>query len=457
MTQLSHCFTDECILWLQSLLRERISTELSLSFCTQDQQWVISINPTSTRVVIPIIANLYTVGPSHQLPCINLTLPPNLQIPRFSHIPAPGLSNPPCNLVQRTQGDLIINYDLLGLAYWKLTLCEEHTLEPQYLDEHLRFNPSLSHACKFNYSHIPIVDFWFYFLRAILLQQWSNLSIHNHTFTVHPSHDIDLPSRFTFINRKKYLKNCLNSLSRPDWYLSTSLSPIIRLSGFNVLNRFDPYNNSESLCGLSNRYSLKSTFFFKTGWSHPYLDAKYTLAFPSILRIANRIVSSGHTIGIHPSYQTSEQHSALVDEINAFKTISAPWHLGLLASRMHYLRWSHPNTGLQLSALGVTHDSTLGYASFPGFRCGTCFQYQMFNPISSQRLSLIQQPLNIMDTSLFNSKYLNLSCDAALQTSLDIANSVKAVSGQLRILVHNNLFTLSPVYRWYTTLLRLIS
>lgn len=55
---------------------------------------------------------------------------------------------------------------------------------------------------------------------------------------------------------------------------------------------------------------------------------------------------------------------------------------------MHYLRWGHPTTLQAWNDAGMDYDSTLGYADSPGFRCGTCFEYPAFNPITQQQLAI---------------------------------------------------------------------
>jgi len=49
--------------------------------------------------------------------------------------------------------------------------------------------------------------------------------------------------------------------------------------------------------------------------------------------------------------------------------------------RMHFLRWQSPTSAHGREQAGIHYVSTLSYADRPGFRCGTCHLYQMFDPV----------------------------------------------------------------------------
>ena len=73
---------------------------------------------------------------------------------------------------------------------------------------------------------------------------------------------------------------------------------------------------------------------------------------------------------------------------------------------MHYLRWRHPTTMMALESAGMSYDSSLGYADYAGFRCGTCFEYPGFNPVSQQALCLRIRPLIAMECSVMDIAYI---------------------------------------------------
>jgi hypothetical protein len=80
----------------------------------------------------------------------------------------------------------------------------------------------------------------------------------------------------------------------------------------------------------------------------------------------------------------------------------------LLGGRQHYLRWETPTTVRLWDANGLDYDITLSYADRPGFRCGTCFEYPMFDSVEQRALKLRQRPLIVMECSVIAERYLGL-------------------------------------------------
>lgn len=75
---------------------------------------------------------------------------------------------------------------------------------------------------------------------------------------------------------------------------------------------------------------------------------------------------------------------------------------------MHYLQWRHPDTLRAWNAAGMTYDSTLSYVDHAGFRCGTCFEYQAFDPVAQEALDLRLRPLIVMEGGVFGPQYMGL-------------------------------------------------
>jgi hypothetical protein len=79
-----------------------------------------------------------------------------------------------------------------------------------------------------------------------------------------------------------------------------------------------------------------------------------------------------------------------------------------LGNRQHYLRWSTPETASNLEKAGISYDTTLGFADQPGYRCGTCFEYPMYDLIEGRPLRLWQYPLILMECSVLEERYLGM-------------------------------------------------
>ena len=106
---------------------------------------------------------------------------------------------------------------------------------------------------------------------------------------------------------------------------------------------------------------------------------------------------------------------------------------------MHYLRWEQPTTLKGLVKSNIDYDSTLGYADHPGFRCGTCFEYPAFDPITQQVLPLRIRPFIAMECSVMSKLYMGLGTGVeALDVFADLKNACKAVGGSFTLLWHNS-------------------
>jgi hypothetical protein len=90
---------------------------------------------------------------------------------------------------------------------------------------------------------------------------------------------------------------------------------------------------------------------------------------------------------------------------------------------------------------GMAYDSTLSYADRPGFRCGTCFEYPAFDPVTQEALSLRVRPLIAMECTVMAPQYMGLGPgDAALAKFMALKNSCRAVGGCFTLLWHNSYF-----------------
>jgi len=109
---------------------------------------------------------------------------------------------------------------------------------------------------------------------------------------------------------------------------------------------------------------------------------------------------------------------------------------------MHVLRWQWPTSAHGWEQSGFSYDSTLSYADRPGFRCGTCHPYQMFDPVVQRPLRLRQRPLVVMECTVIADRYLGLgSGPAALALIQQLKQRCRAVNGQFTLLWHNSSLT----------------
>ena len=81
-------------------------------------------------------------------------------------------------------------------------------------------------------------------------------------------------------------------------------------------------------------------------------------------------------------------------------------------------------------------DSTVGYPEMPGFRCGTCYDFPVFNTLTRKVLQLREMPLVMMERSLTG--YMGLNPREASLEAEKIYLEVKKHKGNFVFLWHNS-------------------
>ena len=185
--------------------------------------------------------------------------------------------------------------------------------------------------------------------------------------------------------------------------------------------------------------NVAGAFYFIVDNCHPR-DGVHYWGDPKINALLREIHERGHEIGLHASYttfddprQTRSEFLHLVETCDQLGIQQARW-----GGRQHYLRWTATGTWRNWSDAGLNYDTTLTFAESPGFRCGTCHPYHVFDVGTRRALDLVERPLLVMDASMLAPQYLALDSDDA-RRSIDYFKSVaKKFDGEFSILWHNS-------------------
>lgn len=103
----------------------------------------------------------------------------------------------------------------------------------------------------------------------------------------------------------------------------------------------------------------------------------------------------------------------------------------------------------------IGYRSSLSYADRAGFRCGTCFEYTAFNPLTQKQLSLKIRPLIAMECTIIAETYMNLAySEKALSKFLKLKNNCRKVNGCFTLLWHNSHFTHKADFDMYNDILK---
>jgi hypothetical protein len=352
---------------------------------------------------------------------------------------APGAAHLQQPLIECSEAGYTIHYDILGMTYWMLTRQEE--VGRTDLDEHGRFPATASHAFQHGYLERPIVDEWLRILGQVISRLWPQLPLKQHAFSMKVSHDVDRPSRYGFRSASDLLRAIGGDILRRGDFSAALRAPWIRLNSRRQLHHSDPYNTFDWLMDMSEQHGLRSAFYFICGRTYPLRDADYEPEAAPIRDLMRRIHQRGHEIGLHPSYGAYQNPEIIVSEAERLRRICA--EEGIVqdqwGGRMHYLRWKTPTTMYGWEQAGMTYDNSLTYADRPGFRCGTCFEYPAYDPVSHRQLSLRIRPLVVMEGTVLAAAYLGLGCSERAFAKFEQLKAVcESVAGCFTLLWHNS-------------------
>lgn len=332
------------------------------------------------------------------------------------------------------------DFDVFASAFFMLARWEE-TL-PTSKDKHGRFTGSQSIAYKNRFLHRAIVNEYADFLWEVVVYCGFKGARKKHHFQIIPTHDIDSLEYWNAKRKKDFLKNIVADVfirHKPKLALRRIISLFQTLKN----NEADPSNVFDYFIAQANRYNLKARFYFIAGGNTVY-EKHYKPGDALAGKIFTLIAESGHIIGFHPSYKSFNDPKQFQDELKLLV-----YHSGCKISegRQHYLRFDVPLTWRIWNQAGLTTDSTMHYTGYPGFRCGTCYEFPVFDIQERKGLELMERPLIVMDTD-----FAGKSSEHILKTICELKEQVKKHEGKFIFLWHNDKvntpewFHLKPIF-----------
>ena len=364
---------------------------------------------------------------------IHNVFPHGFPLPFHDSIPilfwGEGYENNSKHYAEKIDDKTVVFYaDIIVATFFMLTRWEE-TIIP-IRDQHERFPATASVAYKQGFLDRPIVDEYTLILQAwlkVLLPQWNPTPPQ---FSVKLSHDIDQVRCFDkpFRGIRKLGGDIIKR-----WDIKQAYQTLIDLTQQVLFPKHDIYfQGIYFLAELSKQYTMDSAFYFKSSeWSE--FDTGYNPCSPLIKACIADLQEQGFEVGFHPSYYTLNNPTQLAKEKQYMDMVLGQNKYG---GRQHYLRFHVPNTWQHWEQLGLTYDSTLGYADHEGFRCGTCHPFQVFDIKENRILNLWEIPLIVMEGTL--KQYRQLSPIEGENEVLKLAQRCKQVNGTFTLLWHNS-------------------
>lgn len=349
-----------------------------------------------------------------------------------------GVNPADASLTETSEGGCL-QLDVFGMAFFFLSRYEE--LVSTKRDRHGRFPYAASIAAAHGLAERPIVNEYLEILWYALSRVAPDLRRKSRNFRMLVSHDVDIPYEVGFASPGSVLRSMAGDTVKRK-------SPGKALERFAAWGRVktgnwaaDPSAGSfDWIMDQCERRSIRTAFYFIAGRTNPRFDAAYEVEHPRIRELIRNVSLRGHEIGLHPSYETYRSAEAISIERSRLAQVCAEEgvNASLKGGRQHFLRWSAPDTWHNWAGAGLDYDSSVGFAEHVGFRCGTCYEFPVFDAVRRKRLSLHERPLMVMEVSLTSPGYMGLNLESAGVCIRSIKNTCRSYSGDFVLLWHNN-------------------
>lgn len=320
-----------------------------------------------------------------------------------------------------------IPFDLFSAAFYLVTRYEEYL--PHAKDLYGRYDHRSSIAFKHQFLALPLIELWVQKLLKILNVKRTS------SFHYLPSYDIDQAWSW---KHKGFLRNL------GGWMVDILTGKISQgIERLHVLwfGKQDPFFAFEWMDAFHQKYSIKPIYFFLVGKKNGKFD-KHIL--PDKPEMKSLILTYADNSGLHPSWAAHKNDGCFAEEISQFKRITGKERI---CSRYHYIAFSLPEGYQRLINLGIKEDHSMGYGTINGFRASTSIPFRWFDLSLNQETDLIIHPFCWMDANSFYEQ--KLSTLDVLEELRCYRNILKNVSGQMRVIWHNNfLGTASEFNGW---------
>lgn len=314
----------------------------------------------------------------------------------------------------------IIHTDIVYNTFFFISRAEE-LINPQR-DEHGRFLAKYSILGQNNRLMIPTVDEY-----ARLLMKLLDLPLPTPSFSkIYLTHDIDTVAHY------RHWRGAIGGIMRGQWRkVMASLKDIHNDPAFTFSWLIA---QDKKVAGAQCIYFIKDTE--GKGYDYP----QYKLDGKDFETAEQLIVNSGAKIGLHSSYYGGKMTNVVVfthmvnkESVREGDIIK----IKDLYHRSHYLRCSIDDMQMLVN-MGITDDFTMMFPDQVGFRLQTTRPVRWINPKTMQLTDLALHPLTVMDCTLSNSNYMNLSEDEAYFECQRLFDKVHQNAGEVVLLWHNS-------------------
>jgi len=325
-----------------------------------------------------------------------------------------------------SENKIVCDVDIFASSFFMLSRWEEYVIKDR--DKNGRFADEQSLAFKFGFYKRAVVNEYVELLWNMLVYLGINQKRKERKYNLFLTHDVDFFRRYD--STKKLAKAVGGDLLKRK---STKMAKET-ISTFQKIKsgkEKDPYDTFDYLIDVSEKNNIKSHFYFIPG-KIGEADAQYNINDNDVIETIKNIKNRKHNVGAHFGWDSFNDTEKMSIERKRLDDIIGD----INESRQHFLRFENPKTWQILNENKIQIDSTLGYTSDIGFRCGTCYEFSVFDIVERKKLNLKEYPLIVMDTALANATKRNKK--EFLANLYQINKIVKTFNGNFVFLWHQN-------------------
>lgn len=322
-------------------------------------------------------------------------------------------------------------FDPFCCGFYLVSRYEEYL--PHIRDSNDRFDAHNCLAYQHKFLEKPVINEWALMIRDLLVAKYPELKFPERKYRFEPTIDIDN----AYAYRQKGFMRTVGGYGKA--FLQLNFEDMrIRTRVLGGLQK-DPYDTYDYQLDLQKTYALKPIYFFLVG---DYgVNDKNLSTQNRRFRELIRHISDYAEVGVHPSYGSNKNPTALQVEISRLKNIL---HRDITQSRQHFLMLKFPNTYRNLLDRDITDDYSMGFANEVGFRASICTPFNFYDLDLESETVLRIHPFAAMDATL--NLYMHLSPEQATEKVFELIASVRKVNGVFTSLWHNE--TLSDEKQW---------
>ncbi len=340
-----------------------------------------------------------------------------------------------------TSVNSFLPYDIFATVFYFASRYEEYL--PNEIDVHQRFKANQSIAFKHNFLNKPFLNYLIDDFSEKLKTKFPSLNFGIRNFNVVSTIDID--NAFAYANKgfRRNVGGLLKDISQ------LNFDKIIPRLKSNIHSKYDPYNTFDIINSISEQSQTALHYFVLIADYSAYdKNPHYTnKGFRELLKG----LSNKYVMGLHPSYNSSDQLAKIGLEKKRLEDIIEK---KVTSARCHFLRLKFPDTYREFIEQGITDDYTMIYASQCGFRTGLCTPYKWFDLEKNEPTNLTIHPSTLMEGVLRD--YNKLSATEAEWICSNLKNEVAKFGGEFVSIFHNDSFV-NEQQQWidvYKTLLQ---